>query len=151
MYGRPPLGKELLLLLRAVWSGHVSGLLTRLDGRWPRWVTRIGLQAWPRAVMRLTKAEYSNPGPDLLPSQRSAPYVVGLGRGLALRPAGALPKGGGSEDPIMWLSASLRHRCFLVRSYGAVSSSRPASPKAARAAAVPAGRRPPAQPARQRP
>ena len=62
--------------------------------------------------MRLTKAEYSNPGPDLLPSQRSAPYVVGLGRGLALRPAGALPKGGGSEDPIMWLSAFLAASVF---------------------------------------
>ena len=49
-----------------VWSGHVFGLLMRSPtDRWPRWVTRIGFQAFERALRRDDSAECPDPGPDL--------------------------------------------------------------------------------------
>ncbi len=69
----PRLARSFWRRRHQVWSGHVFGLLVRPDDRWPRWVSRIGLRALRRAVMRDDGAEFPNPGPDLLPSLRFAP------------------------------------------------------------------------------
>jgi hypothetical protein len=53
MYRRPTQGKCKSTARPPVWSGHVFGLLMRPPtDRWPRWVTRIGLQALRRALRR---------------------------------------------------------------------------------------------------
>lgn len=45
-----------------------SAFLTRSDDRWPRWVTRIGLPALRRALLRDDEAEFPIQVLTILPS-----------------------------------------------------------------------------------
>lgn len=86
MYGRPPLGKGNLVALAFGWE-QSFGLLVRSDDRWPRWETRIGLQALRRDRWRDDKTECPNPGPDhfavaalcSLPGDRPQAAAAGIG------------------------------------------------------------------------
>ncbi len=57
----PRFARRFWRLRQAVWSGHVSGLLMRSSDRWPRWVTRIGLPALRRALLRDDETEFPDP------------------------------------------------------------------------------------------